>query len=91
MDNGMMLCLHTTATNASDVLPPPKSYKEIGGQPDEEEWRAACVEELGGKVASNTFDLAMRPNKDMLTCKTKWGFTNKLNNDGNLERRKARW
>eukprot|EP00965_Chrysotila_dentata_P001459 47752-Pleurochrysis_carterae.AAC.1 len=35
MDNGMMLCLHTTATMASDVLPPFKSYKEIGGRPDE--------------------------------------------------------
>eukprot|EP00965_Chrysotila_dentata_P023869 790822-Pleurochrysis_carterae.AAC.1 len=71
MDNGMMLCLHTTATNASDVSPSPKSYKEIGGRPDEEEWRAACVEEFKGKVANNTFDLVKRP-KDMLICKTKW-------------------
>eukprot|EP00965_Chrysotila_dentata_P097662 3228672-Pleurochrysis_carterae.AAC.1 len=60
------------------------------GRPDEEEWRAACMEEFKGKVANETFDLAKRP-KNTLICKTKWGFTNKLNNDGTLERRKARW
>eukprot|EP00965_Chrysotila_dentata_P103113 3404396-Pleurochrysis_carterae.AAC.2 len=90
MDNGVKLCLHTTATNASEVLPPPRSYKEIGGRPDEEEWRAACVVEFKGKIANNTFDLVKRP-KDMLICKTRRVFTNKLNNGGTLERRKARW
>eukprot|EP00965_Chrysotila_dentata_P034482 1147545-Pleurochrysis_carterae.AAC.1 len=53
----MLLCLHTAAANASDVLPPPKNYKAIHGRPDEEEWRAACMEEFKGKVANNTFDL----------------------------------
>ena len=89
IDDDMLLCLHTTATNASDVLPLPKNYKDIHGRPDEEEWRAACIEEFKGKVANDTFDLVKRP-KNTLICKTKWVFTNKLNNDGTLERRKAR-
>eukprot|EP00965_Chrysotila_dentata_P021795 721898-Pleurochrysis_carterae.AAC.1 len=57
----MLLSLHTTAANASDVLPPPKNYKEFYGRPEEEEWRAACIEEFPGKVANNTFDLVKRP------------------------------
>eukprot|EP00965_Chrysotila_dentata_P172240 5683800-Pleurochrysis_carterae.AAC.1 len=42
----MLLCLHTTAANAFDVLPPPKNYKEVHGLPVEEERRAACIEEF---------------------------------------------
>eukprot|EP00965_Chrysotila_dentata_P065652 2175766-Pleurochrysis_carterae.AAC.1 len=84
----MLLCLHTTAANTSDVLPPPKNYKDIHGRPDEEEWHAAGMEELRGKVANDTFDLVKRP-KNTLVCKSKWLFTNKLNNDGTLERRKS--
>eukprot|EP00965_Chrysotila_dentata_P043312 1439580-Pleurochrysis_carterae.AAC.1 len=57
---------------------------------NEEEWRAACIEEFKGKVANDTFDLVKR-SKNKLVCKTKWVFTNMLNNDGTLERRKARW
>eukprot|EP00965_Chrysotila_dentata_P167233 5522004-Pleurochrysis_carterae.AAC.1 len=67
----MLLCLHITAANASDVLPSPKNYKDFHGRPDEEEWRAACIEEFKGKVASNAFDLVKRP-KNTLVCKTKW-------------------
>eukprot|EP00965_Chrysotila_dentata_P178054 5881799-Pleurochrysis_carterae.AAC.1 len=61
IDDDMLLCLHTAAANASDVLPPPKIYKDINGRPDEEGWRAACIEEFKGKVANNTFDLVKRP------------------------------
>eukprot|EP00965_Chrysotila_dentata_P071400 2359649-Pleurochrysis_carterae.AAC.5 len=57
MDNSMLLCLHITATNAFDVLPPPKNYKDIDGRPAQKEWRAACIEEFKGEVANNTFDL----------------------------------
>eukprot|EP00965_Chrysotila_dentata_P135538 4480716-Pleurochrysis_carterae.AAC.1 len=57
----MLLCLYTTAANASDVLPPPKNYKDIHGRPNEEEWRAACIEEFKGIVANDTFDLVKRP------------------------------
>eukprot|EP00965_Chrysotila_dentata_P022806 756066-Pleurochrysis_carterae.AAC.1 len=50
IDDAMLLCLHTTAANASaDVLPPPKNYKDIHGLPDEDGWRAACFEEFKGK------------------------------------------
>eukprot|EP00965_Chrysotila_dentata_P095225 3147582-Pleurochrysis_carterae.AAC.1 len=52
----MLLCLHTAAANASDVLPPPKNYKDINARPDGEEWRAACIKEFKG-VANDTFDL----------------------------------
>eukprot|EP00965_Chrysotila_dentata_P191965 6174875-Pleurochrysis_carterae.AAC.2 len=91
MDNDMLLCLHTRATNASDALPSPQNYKDIDGRPDEEEWRAACIEEFKGKVAANNaFDLVKRP-KNTLVCETKWVFTNKSNNDRTFERRKARW
>eukprot|EP00965_Chrysotila_dentata_P061157 2026195-Pleurochrysis_carterae.AAC.1 len=48
-DDDMLLCLLTTAANVSDVLPPPKNYKDIHGHPDEEKWRAACIEEIKGK------------------------------------------
>eukprot|EP00965_Chrysotila_dentata_P143607 4745025-Pleurochrysis_carterae.AAC.1 len=68
-DDGMLLCVHTTAANAFDVLPPSKNYKNIHGRPDEEEWRAACIEEFKGYVANNTFDLVKRPKK-ALVCKT---------------------
>eukprot|EP00965_Chrysotila_dentata_P203007 6181468-Pleurochrysis_carterae.AAC.1 len=78
IDDGMLLCLQTTAANASGVLPPPKNYKDIHGRPDEQEWRAACMEEFKGKVANNIFDLVKRP-KNTLVCKTKWVVcTNKL-------------
>eukprot|EP00965_Chrysotila_dentata_P047503 1575308-Pleurochrysis_carterae.AAC.1 len=89
-DADMLLCLHTAAANASDVLPPLKNYKDIHGRPDEEECRATCVEEFKGKVANDTFDLVKRAKKTLI-CKSKWFFTNKLNNDGTLERRKDRW
>eukprot|EP00965_Chrysotila_dentata_P131520 4347548-Pleurochrysis_carterae.AAC.9 len=49
MHNGMLLCLHTTATNAYDVLRSPNNYKDIDGRPDEEKWRAACIKELNGE------------------------------------------
>eukprot|EP00965_Chrysotila_dentata_P156219 5161210-Pleurochrysis_carterae.AAC.1 len=49
IDDDMLLCLHTTAANASDILTPPKNYQDIHGRPDEEEWRAACIEEFKGK------------------------------------------
>eukprot|EP00965_Chrysotila_dentata_P152787 5049631-Pleurochrysis_carterae.AAC.1 len=65
----MLLCLHATAANASDVLPPPKNKKDIHGRPDEEDWRAACIKEFKGKVANITFDLVKRP-KNTLVCKT---------------------
>eukprot|EP00965_Chrysotila_dentata_P037258 1239548-Pleurochrysis_carterae.AAC.1 len=46
IDDDMLLCVHTTAANAFDVVPPPKNYKDIHCRPDEEEWRAACIEEF---------------------------------------------
>eukprot|EP00965_Chrysotila_dentata_P030938 1030546-Pleurochrysis_carterae.AAC.1 len=46
IDDDKLLCLHTTAAKASNVLHPPKNYKDIHGRPDEEEWRAACIEEF---------------------------------------------
>eukprot|EP00965_Chrysotila_dentata_P134625 4453215-Pleurochrysis_carterae.AAC.1 len=46
IDDDMLLCLYITAANASDVLPPPKNYRDIHGRSDEEEWRAACIEEF---------------------------------------------
>eukprot|EP00965_Chrysotila_dentata_P019196 639086-Pleurochrysis_carterae.AAC.1 len=71
IEDGMfLLCLHTTAANASDVLPPPKNCKDIHGRPDEEECHPACIEEFKGKVANNTFDLVNRP-KNTLVDKTK--------------------
>eukprot|EP00965_Chrysotila_dentata_P023805 788520-Pleurochrysis_carterae.AAC.1 len=45
----MLLCLHTAAANASNVLPPPQNYKDINGSPGKEEWRAACIKEFKGK------------------------------------------
>eukprot|EP00965_Chrysotila_dentata_P098561 3258014-Pleurochrysis_carterae.AAC.1 len=90
IDNDMSLCLHTRAANASDVLPPPKNFKDIHSRPDEEEWGAACMEEFKGKAAHDTFDLVKRP-MNTLVCKAKWVFNNKLKNDATLERRKARW
>eukprot|EP00965_Chrysotila_dentata_P153262 5065353-Pleurochrysis_carterae.AAC.2 len=66
----MLLCLHTTAANASHVLPPTKNYMDIHSRPDEEEWRAAYIEEFKGKLANDTFDLVKRP-KNTLICKTK--------------------
>eukprot|EP00965_Chrysotila_dentata_P044011 1462805-Pleurochrysis_carterae.AAC.2 len=71
INDDMLLCLQTAAANASDVLPPPKNYKDIHVRPDEAEWRAACIEEFKGKVANNTFDQVKRP-KNKLVCKTKW-------------------
>eukprot|EP00965_Chrysotila_dentata_P261153 6214155-Pleurochrysis_carterae.AAC.5 len=46
IDDGMLLCLHTTAAKASDALPSPKNYKDIYGRPEAEERRAACIEEF---------------------------------------------
>eukprot|EP00965_Chrysotila_dentata_P064293 2130340-Pleurochrysis_carterae.AAC.1 len=80
----MLLCLHTAAANASDVLPAPKNYKDIHGRPDEKGWRAACTEEFKGKVANNAFDLVKRPKKTLI-CKIKCVITNKLKNDGTFD------
>eukprot|EP00965_Chrysotila_dentata_P101806 3361038-Pleurochrysis_carterae.AAC.1 len=70
-DNYLLLAKssYTTAANAFDVLPPPKHYTDIHGRPDEEEeeWRAACVEEFKNKVANDTFDLVKCP-KNTLTA-----------------------
>eukprot|EP00965_Chrysotila_dentata_P069588 2298438-Pleurochrysis_carterae.AAC.1 len=57
IDDDLLRCHQPTRANASDVLTPPKNYKDIHGRPDEEEWRASCIEEFKGKVANNTFDL----------------------------------
>eukprot|EP00965_Chrysotila_dentata_P156653 5175779-Pleurochrysis_carterae.AAC.1 len=73
----MLLCLHTTAANASDLLPPPKSYKDIHGRPDKEKWRAAYIEEFKGKVANNTFEQIEgfeeydKTTREKLVCKLK--------------------
>eukprot|EP00965_Chrysotila_dentata_P153390 5070199-Pleurochrysis_carterae.AAC.7 len=86
IDGDMLLCLHTTAVNASDVLPPPMNNKDINCRPDEEVWCAACIEEFKGKIANDTFKVVKLP-KNTLICKTKWVIVNnKLNNDGTLER-----
>eukprot|EP00965_Chrysotila_dentata_P100458 3320041-Pleurochrysis_carterae.AAC.1 len=61
--NDMLLCLHTTAANASEFLPPPKNYKEIHGRPGEEELIEACIKEFKNKAANNTFDLVKRQRK----------------------------
>eukprot|EP00965_Chrysotila_dentata_P256403 6212527-Pleurochrysis_carterae.AAC.1 len=74
IDDDMLLCLYTAAANASDVLTPPKNYKDIHGRPEEEEWRATCIEvKFKDKVVNNTFDLVKRPNNE-LVCKTMWGL-----------------
>eukprot|EP00965_Chrysotila_dentata_P219929 6191444-Pleurochrysis_carterae.AAC.1 len=40
IDDDMLLFLHTTAANASEVLPRPRNYKDINGRHDEQDWRA---------------------------------------------------
>eukprot|EP00965_Chrysotila_dentata_P022876 758323-Pleurochrysis_carterae.AAC.1 len=60
IDDDMLLGLHTKAAKASNVLLPPKNYKDTYCRPDEEKWRAACMEEFKGKVANDTVDLVKR-------------------------------
>eukprot|EP00965_Chrysotila_dentata_P134291 4440773-Pleurochrysis_carterae.AAC.1 len=55
INDDMLLCLHTTAASASDVLPPPNNY--ILSRPDKEKWRVACMEGVQGQIANDTFDL----------------------------------
>eukprot|EP00965_Chrysotila_dentata_P167665 5537265-Pleurochrysis_carterae.AAC.1 len=89
IDEDMLLCVHTTAANASDVLPPAKNYKDINGRPDEEEWRVACIEDVKGKVANDTFSSSSAPR--IPSSARPSGIHQQAHNDGALKRCKARW
>jgi histone deacetylase 1/2 len=74
------------ATTA-DITPAPSSVRAALRDP---EWLAAMQAEYDALQANGTWTLVPRPaHANVITGK--WLFKNKLNADGTLERRKARW
>jgi histone deacetylase 1/2 len=71
----------------STPSPPPSSVRAALRDPD---WKAAMQDEFNALQANGTWTLVPRPSHaNVITGK--WLFKNKLNPDGSLERRKARW
>ena len=76
---------HVATTPA--LAPPPTGVRAALRDP---EWLAAMQEEFNALQNKNTWTLVPRPAQaNVITGK--WLFKNKLNPDGTLERRKARW
>ena len=76
---------HIAAT--SSPTSPPTSVRAALRDP---EWATAMKEEFNALQANGTWTLVPRPpHANIITGK--WLFKNKLQPDGSLERRKARW
>lgn len=67
----------------------PRDYKEAISGPDNEEWRQAIESELEAHKANKTWEIVDCPNTGVALT-TRWVFSIKRNNEGELERYKAR-
>jgi len=67
----------------------PQIFEEIKGCDDESEWYEAVEEELASLVTNETWNLGDIP-KGQKMIKSKWVFTIKKNDDGEIDRYEAR-
>jgi transposase InsO family protein len=75
--------------DAFTVIQDPTTYQEAMKSKDAEEWKQAIQEELQSIEHCGTWELVELP-KGRNTVSSKWVFKTKTNEDGNIERRKAR-
>ncbi|KAL1436923.1 hypothetical protein MTO96_049220 [Rhipicephalus appendiculatus] len=78
-------CCIAKRTNQTD----PETLHEALSAPDKEKWKAALQSELDSLQASKTWELVPRP-KDRKVVKCKWVFRKKYDENGHLQRYKAR-
>ena len=67
----------------------PTSYQDVMSRADAIHWKQACAEELEKFVRQNLFSTVDKPTgRKVVECK--WVFKTKLDEDGQIERYKAR-
>jgi predicted RNA-binding Zn-ribbon protein involved in translation (DUF1610 family) len=77
----------TKTENKTDAEP--NSYSEVMVSKDKEEWLTAMAHEYNSLVQNGTFTLVPKPtNKNILSCR--WLFKKKINENGDVDRYKAR-
>lgn len=77
-----------TVTQA-DAIPDPITLEEALSMPDGNYWQEAIDEELGNLERNGTWEIVPRP-RDQGVVKCKWIFRKKYDENGNLQRYKAR-
>jgi len=68
----------------------PSTFKKIKGHAQEIEWNKAVQQELCGLIKMNAFHLTKDKPKDRTLLNPRWVFTTKLDENGNVDRYKAR-
>jgi histone deacetylase 1/2 len=76
--------------SVATVSEPPPVPTSIRAALRDDDWNRAMQEEFDALLSNNTWRLVPRP-PDAKVISGKWVFKNKLNPDGTLDRRKARW
>lgn len=79
-----------TMAPKSAIPPPPTSFKAAQTHQFANEWREAMQAELSALQGANTFQPAHEPQAALDAIPTKWVYTYKLDNDGNIAKFKAR-
>ena len=79
---------HLTLTEAKDGVP--QSTDEALNGPYAAEWKQAYLDEYQGKVKNGAFKLVPRP-KGRKVVTTKIAHGHRMNDDGTIKERKARW
>ena len=77
-------------SSMAHTKPPPKTYKEAMASEDWEEWREAIHKEYDSLIQNGTWKLIKRQ-PGMKVLKGKWVLDNKLGDNNQLLRRKARF
>ncbi|UYV65648.1 hypothetical protein LAZ67_3004952 [Cordylochernes scorpioides] len=68
----------------------PKTYREAMNTPFSDQWKEAMEEEFHSLTSHNVWTLVPKPENENL-IKGKWIFNIKLNPDGSIDKRKARF
>jgi hypothetical protein len=81
------------AAAVHDVPSPPSNHAEIGGRRDEKEWIKAEWEDFNAKLEKGAIEVIDRSEMPRGTkaIKTRHAYANKLNADGTLKERRARF
>lgn len=84
------LGIHYAYSVAHDIFGEPKSYVEAMKSSDRDLWKHAAEMEYQSLIENETWSLVPMPKENVNVVGSKWIFTKKIDQDGNVSRYKAR-